>query len=108
MAGSLFPNSGLKDLIDLMQTSGTVHDGIHELKQASEENNDILLAILDLLANNHCTDDLVLDSKSVAKKLDISLVTLHRLRKTGLPFFYVRGRLRYKWDEVSNYLTKNK
>lgn len=45
-----------------------------------------------------------LDKKQLAEQLQISIVTIDRLRKKGLPFHKVGAKIVFNWIEVTEWI----
>lgn len=48
-----------------------------------------------------------INKKELAEKLNISVVTIDRLRKTGLPFHKLGGKIVFVYEDVAEWI-KNK
>lgn len=48
-----------------------------------------------------------MDKKTIAKKLGISVVTLDRLRKQGLPSHELGKKIRFDYEEVEQWIKEH-
>jgi len=48
-----------------------------------------------------------INKKELAERLSISIITLDRQRKKGLPFHKLGGRIVFVYDEVAEWIVKN-
>jgi len=49
-----------------------------------------------------------INKKELAKKLDISIVTIDRLRKKGLPFHKLGAKIVFDYEEVTKWIKESK
>lgn len=53
-------------------------------------------------------DPLLVDSRSAAQLLGVSERTLYTLRKDGLPYISMRGRIMFSMDDLEAWIDKNR
>jgi hypothetical protein len=90
----------------IMQEFRIEYPAKEEIQSWVDEAVNNALAKIGLLSSNNTNEEQLLNRKEIASVLRVSLVTLNKYQKLGLPYRKVHGKPYFLKSEVINAMTK--